>query len=105
MPEITPSADSRASRGPDRISIFTAQMRSAFAMKSAPLEASRQAAVAIANTRPTCMTRHSAWKRLSEVSALSTASGASSPVLCTSRPRPHSVFSLKMGMRLRVSPS
>ena len=48
MPETTPSADSFASRGPDRISMGTPQMRSALAMKSGPLEASRQAAVAIA---------------------------------------------------------
>ena len=48
MPETTPSADSCASRGPDRILIVTPQMRSALAMKSGPLVASRQAAVAIA---------------------------------------------------------
>ena len=48
MPEMTPSADSLASRGPDRISIFAPQIRSALAMKSGPLVASRQAAVAIA---------------------------------------------------------
>jgi hypothetical protein len=47
-PEMTPSADNLASRGPDRISIGTPQMRSALAMKSGPLVASRQAAVAIA---------------------------------------------------------
>ena len=37
MPEMTPSADSFASRGPDRISILAPQMRSALAMKSGPL--------------------------------------------------------------------
>ena len=37
MPEMTPSADSFASRGPDRISIVTPQIRSALAMKSGPL--------------------------------------------------------------------
>ncbi len=47
-PDTTPSADNFASRGPDRISIGTPQMRSALAMKSGPLVASRQAAVAIA---------------------------------------------------------
>ncbi len=38
-------------------------------------------------------------------SAFSTASAASSPVDCTSRPRPASTFSLKIGVGLRVSPS
>jgi hypothetical protein len=47
-PDTTPSADNFASRGPDRISIFVPQIRSALAMKSGPLLASRQAAVAIA---------------------------------------------------------
>ena len=47
-PDTTPSADNFASRGPDRISILTPQMRSALAMKSGPLVASRQAAVAMA---------------------------------------------------------
>jgi hypothetical protein len=37
--------------------------------------------------------------------ALSTASAASSPVDCTSRPRPASTFSLKIGVGLRVMPS
>jgi hypothetical protein len=71
-------------------------------MKSAPLEASRQAAVAIACTRPTFITLHSARKRRNEVSALATASGANSPVLWTSRPRPHSAFSLNSVIRLRA---
>ena len=35
----------------------------------------------------------------------STASAASNPVDCTSRPSPHSAFSLKSGVGLRVSPS
>ena len=102
MPETTPSADRYASRGPDRISIGQPQMRSALAMKSGPLLASRQAAVAIAWTWPTFITRHSARNRRSAVSALATASGASSPVVWTSRPRPHSAFSLKMVIRLRA---
>ena len=38
-------------------------------------------------------------------SALSTASAASRPVDCTSRPRPASTFSLKIGVGLRVMPS
>ena len=101
-PDTTPSADSFASRGPDRISILTPQMRSAVAMKSGPLVASRQAAVAIACTRPTFITLHSARKRRNEVKALATASGASRPVVWTSRPRPHSAFSLKIVIRLRA---
>ena len=101
-PDTTPRADNFASRGPDRISMRTPQMRSALAMKSGPLVASRHAAVAMAYTRPTFITRHSARKRRSDVSALATASGASRPVVWTSRPSPHSVFSLKRETRLRV---
>ena len=82
--------------------MWTPQMRSALAMKSAPLEASRQAAVAIAYTRPTFITLQSARNRRSDVRALLTASGASSPVVWTSRPRPQSAFSLKIVMRLRA---
>ena len=70
MPETTPSADNFASRGPDRISIDTPQMRSALAMKSGPLLASRQAAVAIAWTRPTFITLHSARNRRNDVKRL-----------------------------------
>ena len=44
-------------------------------------------------------------KRRSAASALSTASAASRPVDCTSRPRPASTFSLKIGVGLRVRPS
>jgi hypothetical protein len=71
-------------------------------MKSGPFLASRQAAVAMAKTRPTCWMRHSARNRRSAVSALLTASSARRPVLCTSRPSPHSAFSLKMVTRLRA---
>ncbi len=46
--DTTPNAARCASRGPDRISTGTRQMRSALAMKSAPFVASRQAAVAMA---------------------------------------------------------
>ena len=62
-------------------------------------------AVAIAQTFATFMRSHSARKRRTEVSAFSTASAASRPVVCTSRPRPASTFSLKIGVGLRVSPS
>ena len=48
---------------------------------------------------------HSARKRRSAASAFSTASAASRPVVCTSRPSPASTFSLKIGVGLRVSPS
>ena len=80
----------------------TPQMRSARTMKSAPLLASRQAAVAIACTRPTFITLQTARNRRNEVKALATASGASSPVVCTSRPSPQSAFSLKIVIRLRA---
>ena len=99
---IATAACRDATNGPDRISMWTPQMRSALAMKSGPLLASRQAAVAIANTRPTFITLQSARKRRSEVSALATASAASRPVVWTSRPSPQSVFSLKTVTRLRV---
>ena len=56
-------------------------MRSALAMKSGPFVASRQAAVAIACTRPTFITLQSARKRRNDVKALATASGARSPVV------------------------
>ena len=105
MPEITPSADNSASRRPDSTSILVPQMRCASAMKARPLRASRQAAVAIAHMRSTPIVLHSARKRISAPSAFSTASGASSPVVCTSRPRPASTFSLKIGVGLRVRPS
>jgi hypothetical protein len=74
-------------------------------MNARPLRASRHAAVAIAHSLPTRMARHSARKRTSAASALSTASSASSPVDSTSRPRPARTFSLKIGVRLRVRPS
>jgi hypothetical protein len=105
MPDMTPSAERLASRGPDRISIRAPQMRSALAMKSGPLVASRHAAVAMAWTRPTFITRHNARNRRSDVSALRTASGANRPVVCTSRPSPHNVFSLKIETRLRSNVS
>ena len=54
--------------------------------------------------RPACG-RTSARKRRSAASAFSTASAASSPVDCTSRPSPASTFSLKIGVGLRVRPS
>ena len=104
-PDTTPSAASSASRLPDSTSILTPQMRSASATKALPFLASRQAAVAIASTWATSMRSHSARNRRIEESALSTASAASSPVDCTSRPSPASTFSLKIGVGLRVSPS
>ena len=81
------------------------QMRSAAAMKSGPFSASRQAAVATHHIRFTPAVSHSARKRRSAASAFSTASAASSPVDCTSRPRPASTFSLKIGVGERVRPS
>ena len=105
MPETTPSAESSASRRPDSTSTRVPQIFCASAMKARPLRASRQAAVAIAHMRLTPMVSHSARKRISAPSAFSTASGASRPVVCTSRPRPASTFSLKIGVGLRVSPS
>ena len=48
---------------------------------------------------------HSARKRRSASSAFSTASAASRPVDCTSRPRPARTFSLKIGVGERVRPS
>ena len=75
------------------------------AMKPRPFLASRQAAVAIAHTFFTPIVSQSARKRSSAASACSTASAASNPVDCTSRPSPHSAFSLKIGVGLRVRPS
>ena len=57
-PEMTPSAESSASRLPDTIVIGTPMTFSARAMNSRPLLASRQAAVAIANCLPTRMPPH-----------------------------------------------
>ena len=105
MPETTPSAVSCASRLPERMLIGVRQMRSASAMKAVPLRASRQAAVAITQMRRTCTVSHSARKRLSASNAMSIASGAKSPVVCTWRPRPASTFSLNIGVGARVSPS
>ncbi len=104
-PDVIPRAESSASPRPDRIVIGTPHTFSARLMKARPLRASRHAAVAIAHSLPTCMARHSARKRTSAAIALSTASSASSPVDSTSRPRPASTFSLKIGVRLRVRPS
>jgi hypothetical protein len=78
------------------------QMRSALAMKSGPLVASRQAAVAIAQTRPTFMDVAQRAEAPQRRQRLGDASGASRPVVCTSRPSPHSAFSLKIGVGLRV---
>ncbi len=104
-PETTPSADSSASRLPEMTSILVRQMRSASATKALPFLASRQAAVAITHRFGTSMRSQSVRKRRSAASAFSTASGARSLVDCTSRPRPASTFSLKIGVGLRVSPS
>ena len=104
-PDTTPSALSSASRLPEINSTLVRQARSASAMKARPLVASRQAAVAITCRRGTSIRSHSVRKRRSAASALSTASAASKPVDCTSRPSPHSTFSLKMGVGLRVRPS
>ena len=104
-PETTPSAVSSASRWPEITSILVRQICSAAAMKSLPLRASRQAAVASTHSRSTCMVSHSARKRFSAASAFSTASDGSRPLVCTSRPRPASVFSLNSGVGLRVTPS
>ena len=49
MPEMMPSAESSASRRPDRTAMGTPHTFSASTMKSWPLRASRQAAVAIAH--------------------------------------------------------
>ena len=49
-PDTTPSADSSASRLPESTSILVRQMRSASATKALPFLASRQAAVAIAQS-------------------------------------------------------
>ena len=105
IPETTPSAESSASRRPDSTSTGTPQILRASAMNGRPLRASRQAAVAIAHMRSTPMVSHRPRKRLSAPNAFSTASGASRPVVWTSRPRPASTFSLKIGVGLRVSPS
>ena len=104
-PDTTPSADNSASRLPDNTSILQPQMRSASATKLLPLLASRAAAVAIDQSCATSIRSQSARKRRKAESALSTASAASSPVVCTSRPSPHNTFSLKIGVGLRVSPS
>ena len=105
MPETTPSAVNCASRLPDSTVILVRQMRSAAVMKASPFSASRQAAVAIAQTCLTSSTSHKVRKRRSAASAVSIASAASSPVVCTWRPRPASTFSLKIGVGARVSPS
>ena len=81
------------------------QIRSAAAMNSGPLSASRQAAVATHHKRLTPALSHSARNRRSASSAFATASAASNPVDCTSRPRPARTFSLKIGVGERVSPS
>ena len=81
------------------------QMRSACAMNALPFFASRQAAVAIPSTRSTRNVSQSARNRINVDNAFSTASGASNPVDCTSRPRPASTFSLKIGVGVRVSAS
>ena len=104
-PHTTPSALSSASRLPEMISTLVRQMRSASVTNALPFLASRQAAVATTHSAPTSMRSHSMRKRLSAPSALSTASAASKPVEWTSRPRPASTFSLKIGVGLRVRPS
>ena len=64
-----------------------------------------QAAVATHHSRSTPPISHSVRNRRSACSAVSTASGASKPVDCTSRPSPARTFSLKIGVGARVSPS
>ena len=74
-------------------------------MKSGPSEASRQAAVAIAQMFLTPRMRVIALKRLSASSAHATLSAPRWPVEPTCRPRPHRTFSLKIGVGLRTAPS
>ena len=74
-------------------------------MNSGPLEASRQAAVAMAQMFLTSRMRAMVLKRLSASSAALTLSSPSRPVEATWRPRPHSTFSLKIGVGLRTAPS
>ena len=106
MPDTTPSADSCASRLPDISSIGGRQMRSRVARRIPRRScASRQAAVASTQISLTSIVSQSARKRASAASAFSMASAASSPVVGTSRPSPHSTFSLKIGVGDRVRPS
>ena len=63
------------------------------------------AAVATHHSRLTPAMSQSARNLASASSAFATASGASSPVDCTSRPRPARTFSLKIGVGERVRPS
>ena len=79
--------------------------RSPRAMNSGPSEASRQAAVAIARTFLTPRILAMALNRLSASSACLTLSSPRWPVEPTCRPRPHSTFSLKIGVGLLTAPS
>src|SRR5260370_27198599 len=88
MPEVTPSAEYLASRLPDSTSILVRQMRSASAMNTRPLLASRQAAVASPHKLATPTVSHKARNRPSAASAFSTASAGASPLGCSSPPRP-----------------
>ena len=105
IPEITPRADSLASRLPEISSTGWPDTCSQRARNSAPFAASRAAAVARTRISRICMASHSTRNRASVHSALSMASVGSRPVLTTLRPSPHSTFSLKIGVGARTSPS
>ena len=105
MPEITPKADSSASRRPE-INCTGRRVTSLQAFRnSSPLDASRAAAVAITVRSLICMISDSTRNRRKAAKALSIASSASLPVVFTPRPKPHKAFSLKIADGARVSPS
>ena len=104
-PETTPSAVSFASRLPESTSMLGAA--DALGLGD---EVGAVLGVAAGGGRHHPDAAHAAWCRTARgsagapPSALSTASAAAA-VVCTSRPRPASTFSLKIGVGLRVRPS
>ena len=101
-PDITPSAESLASRSPESSAISMPPSASrAAATNSGPFEASRAAAVAITRTSSMPIIAVSRRKRFRAVSAFSTPALGSLPVETTPLPSPQSDFSLKAGIGAR----
>ncbi len=101
--DTTPSAESSASRRPERSLISFRIAASAAERKAGPFEASRTAAVAITSISTTPIISTSARYRRRALRAFSTPSSGKRPEVTTPFPRPHITFSLKMGVGARES--
>ena len=100
----TPLPAALASCSPDSNSTSRPSAR-ASAISSAPLEASRTAAVATVRSRVTSISRATAAKRASAAIATAIAPGSIAPLAASPRPRPASTFSLNSVAGSRAGPS